>query len=178
MDLVSVHLYLLPNDASVSIRNASAIIERRIHVKEALARSTTPASYSNTSRPLSQANFEHHSPALSPLSHSAISSYQDSHHNTHASTSSASLSSSQPTITPNSVFPSTTTLSTAEKTTSASRRQFFGECFDPTCTVRTASRSHICSSCCRNGILRSIHSRSERYPYQNSHCTMAGSEVQ
>ncbi len=115
MDLVSVHLYLLPNDASVSIRNASAIIERRIHVKEALARSTTPASYSNTSRPLSQANFEHHSPALSPLSHSAISSYQDSHHNTHASTSSASLSSSQPTITPNSVFPSTTTLSTAEK---------------------------------------------------------------
>ncbi|KAK0503107.1 hypothetical protein EDD18DRAFT_1136397 [Armillaria luteobubalina] len=114
MDLVSVHLYLLPNDNSVSIRNASAIIERRIHVKEALARSTTPASYSNTSRPLSQANFEHHSPALSPLSHSPISSYQDSHHNTHASTSSSSLSSSQPTITPNSVFPSTSTLSATE----------------------------------------------------------------
>ncbi|KAK0210606.1 hypothetical protein DFS33DRAFT_1294294 [Desarmillaria ectypa] len=115
MDLVSVHLYLLPNDASVSIRSASAIIERRIHVNEASARSAAPASYSNTSgRPISQANFEHHSPALSPLSHSPISSYQDSHHNTHASISSSSLSSA-PTITPNSVFPSTTTLSTAEK---------------------------------------------------------------
>ncbi|KAG7452653.1 uncharacterized protein BT62DRAFT_989758 [Guyanagaster necrorhizus] len=115
MDLVSVHLYLLPNDASVSIRSASAIIERRIHINEASAPSTVPASYSNTSRPTSQANFEHHSPTLSPLSHSPISSYQDSHHNTHASTSSSSLSSSHPTITPNSVFPSTTTLSSAEK---------------------------------------------------------------
>lgn len=116
MDLVAIPIHLLPVDPGVSIRSASVIIERRLLFHD----TASPSSPTSPLTPQSAASFPSASfmsrsssspPSTSSLlSYSSPASNQDPSYNALLSTS--SLSSSNPTITPNSIYPSSTSVAT------------------------------------------------------------------
>ncbi|KAF8201457.1 hypothetical protein BJ912DRAFT_502123 [Pholiota molesta] len=109
LDLVSIPIHLQPLDHGVSIRSASVIVERRIILHDIPPASNThlhpPVTLPPpdlTSTPLSQPSFL--------KSYSPSQSYQELASEPASSSSTLSLGSSVPTITPNSIFPSTPSL--------------------------------------------------------------------
>lgn len=122
MDLVSVPISLQPLDSGVVIRSASVLVERRIQLHEATApypaNSSTPLSIPQSPSSPSLASY---SPTASfqDLSHrfaaqpSAIHRFASDTHLHQALASTSSLSSSNPTITPHTFYPSNSTSSVA-----------------------------------------------------------------
>lgn len=111
LDLVSIPIHLQPLDNDVSIRNASIIIERRIQLHDIV----------NSSSPF-QPDLPSPSPLAvvqppSPILPSSDSPTDASYINSEGLVSSSSLSSSNPTITPNTIFPSSISVATATSTT-------------------------------------------------------------
>ncbi|TFK42948.1 hypothetical protein BDQ12DRAFT_677063 [Crucibulum laeve] len=115
LDLVPIPIHLLPVDQGVSIRSASVIVERRIQLNDAVnSFSSSPASpISPQSSPklhekasLSQSTPDVPSALSSQFSYSPTHSYQEPHYSSDPLASTSSLSSSNPTITPGTVYPS------------------------------------------------------------------------
>jgi len=113
LDLVSIPIHLQPLDNDVSIRNASIIIERRIQLHD-IVNSLSSLQPELPFSPL--AVVQPPSPLLpSSLSDSATDA---SYINSEGFVSSSSLSSSNPTITPYTIFPSSSiSIATATSTT-------------------------------------------------------------
>lgn len=115
LDLVSIPIHLQPLDNDVSIRSASIIIERRIQLND-IANSSSPLQPelpSSSPLPVVQPP----SPLLSSPTHSDFAT-DGSYINSEGLVSSSSLSSSDPTITPNTIFPSSSiSVATATSTT-------------------------------------------------------------
>lgn len=103
-DLVSIPIHLQPMDLSVSIRSASVAVERRIQLLDAIPIQSSP----QTLQPSRSSSPTHSdSSALTSTPDSRTLLQLDSlHNNTLGSVS--SLNSSNPTITPDSFFPSST----------------------------------------------------------------------
>lgn len=96
LDLVSIPIQLLPVDQDVSIRSASVIVERKIQFADS-ANSLPTSPSIPTPRPSSSAT-----PSRSP----STQSFQEFSHFTDGLASTSSLSSSNPTITPGTLYPS------------------------------------------------------------------------
>ncbi|KAF8061540.1 hypothetical protein FPV67DRAFT_1509348 [Lyophyllum atratum] len=120
LDIVSVQVFLLPMDEGVSIRTATVMIERRIQLNEAMGQlspTETPSSlYSvaSSSNPSSPGASPSSSPSLH--SYSPSSSYQEpSSHRFNSVATVASDTSSNPTITPHSMYPSSSSLASSTR---------------------------------------------------------------
>ncbi|PPQ77592.1 hypothetical protein CVT25_011384 [Psilocybe cyanescens] len=119
LDLVSIPIHLQPLDHGVVVRSASAIVERRITLLDIPQQSTSNAptlqqshsssslSKSSSPSPHLQSSFPSSSSSSNPA-YSYSYSYQDPE--PEASTSNLSISSSNPTITPGTVYPSSTSI--------------------------------------------------------------------
>ncbi|KAH9484049.1 hypothetical protein JR316_0003528 [Psilocybe cubensis] len=128
LDLVSIPIHLHPLDHAVSIRSASVIVERRITLLDVpqQSASTTPIvpslQQSHSSSSLSKAlspsphlpssSFPSASSSSSSSSSSSNPAYSHSYQDSEpvASTSNLSISSSNPTITPGTVYPSSASI--------------------------------------------------------------------
>ncbi|KAG5647127.1 hypothetical protein DXG03_001082 [Asterophora parasitica] len=108
LDIVCVPVFLHPLDEGVTIRTATVMIERRIQLNETFAFETTASPYPIPSS--SNSASSRTSPSSSPSnSYSPSSSYiERSSSKFDGEATITSDSSSNPTITPNSVYPSTT----------------------------------------------------------------------
>ncbi|KAJ7582822.1 hypothetical protein C8J56DRAFT_955818 [Mycena floridula] len=119
LDLVSIPISLQPLDPAISIRSASLVVERRIQLKQVTA--------SSSSTPASPSMLIPQAPSFSSISYSPTASYQDSHHFASDASASApedlpslyyenlassSSLSSNPTITPHTIYPSTSSVAT------------------------------------------------------------------
>lgn len=119
LDLVSVSIHLLPVDHGVSIRSASVIVERRIQLHDQAPNASSFVSISQTPSSLSP-SFPSQSPSPSLLptfpkfSYSPTASFQEDPL-LDAASSTPSLTSSIPTITPGTV--SSTSLTMASEST-------------------------------------------------------------
>ncbi|KAF9480089.1 hypothetical protein BDN70DRAFT_643272 [Pholiota conissans] len=104
LDLISIPIHLQPFDQSVSIRSASVIVERRIILHDI---PPTPAATSALPQPPSETDL------TSATTPTADETYQELASEPASSSSTLSLGSSVPTITPNSIFPSTPSLASS-----------------------------------------------------------------
>lgn len=113
MDIVSIHTFLLPLDDDCVIRSATVMIERRIQLNEAAGHTSTSELPSSSSRPIPSSNVSspRASPSSSPASpsYSPTASYQD-HPKFDSVATVASDASSNPTITPHSLYPSSSSI--------------------------------------------------------------------
>ncbi|KDR81810.1 hypothetical protein GALMADRAFT_152624 [Galerina marginata CBS 339.88] len=116
LDLVSIPIHLQPLEHGVSIRSASVIVERRIFLHD-IPHPSTPVSLSslntpslNSSHSSSSLNKSSSSPHLQPSFPSSSSSYSPTHSyqepEPEPASSTASFSSSNPTLTPGTIYPS------------------------------------------------------------------------
>ncbi|KAF5358356.1 hypothetical protein D9756_001895 [Leucocoprinus leucothites] len=122
-DLVSVPIHLQPTDHAVSIRSASVIVERRIQLFE--NSNATPPQPSPTTpfiNSSSRSSSPTHSDSPASASTASVFSHpQTAQHidtlqiNPQASVSFSSLNSSNPTLTPNSVFLSSTSVASSTR---------------------------------------------------------------
>lgn len=121
-DLVSIPIHLQPTDPAVSIRSANVVIERRIQLLD--NSSATPPQSSPTAPSLpssSRSPSPSQTEFLVSASSSVFSNVQIAPHsdtlqvNPEGSISTSSLSSSNPTITPHSIFPSSTSLASSTR---------------------------------------------------------------
>jgi len=118
LDLVPIPIHLKPLDRGVSIRSASVIVERRIFLRDVgQTPSLTPSPHIPVTLQPSPSTSSLAGPSSSPLLHPSTSKsiYSDFpahlyHENEPESSSTLSLTSSIPTVTPGTIYPSTTTL--------------------------------------------------------------------
>lgn len=121
-DLVSIPIHLQPVDLTVSIRSASVIVERRIQLLDnssVLPSQPSPTSSSiipSRSSSPTQTEFLASVSSTSVFSNAQTAPHIDTlHANPEGFVSTSSLSSSNPTITPHAIFPSTTSLASSTR---------------------------------------------------------------
>lgn len=122
-DLVSIPIHLQPIDPAVSIRSASVVVERRIHlldnsnVTPPQPSPTTPSVHSSSRSPSpTHSDCPASASTTSVFSNPQTAQHIDTLHVHPAGTlSSSSLNSSNPTITPHSIFPSTTSVTSSTR---------------------------------------------------------------
>ena len=118
LDLVPIPIHLKPLDRGVSIRSASVIVERRIFLRDVgQTPSSTPPSHIPVTLQPNPSTSSLAGPSSSPLlpPSASKSTYSDFpphlyHEHEPESSSTLSLTSSVPTVTPGTFYPSTTTL--------------------------------------------------------------------
>lgn len=111
LDIVSIPVAILPMDEGVTVRSATVIIERRIVLSETAGHATHPETPTTPSQliPSSKSSSRRTTPSSSPssFSYSPTASYQEKFN---GMSTVVSDTSSNPTITPNTLYPSTSSL--------------------------------------------------------------------
>lgn len=106
LDLVSIPIQLLPVDPDVSIRSASVIVERRLQFLDTTNSLPSSPSAPDYTTPRASSSATPSRSASTLFSYSPSQSFQEPSHVADGLASTSSLSSSNPTITPGTVYPS------------------------------------------------------------------------